>query len=117
MPFENELVSIELSLATMDSLYLYIAKVNGQPISGFDIQIRDGVVSNVTMQKLKSSIRVLTTDYLAAGGDRMNFFADSITHINSGLKLRDAIMQHVIKEEAAGRSITKSLDGRISDGK
>jgi hypothetical protein len=53
-------------------------------------------------------VKVLTSDYLANGGDKMSFFQNKEQY-KLGLKLRDAIIDHCEKND----TITANLDGRI----
>ena len=53
-------------------------------------------------------IRVLTSDYLANGGDKMWFFKDR-EQIKVGVKLRDAIIDHCSKSD----TISSKLDNRL----
>lgn len=126
MPFENELVVITLSPEKANDLFGYIAKktVNrgtrkqGVPVSGNvkvllngkfpkDIYINDEPF-------VGKEYKVITSDYLANGGDYMSFFLNPIKYEKVGIKLRDAIMQHVIDEGKADRPIDSKLDKRIS---
>ena len=59
-------------------------------------------------------VKVLTSDYLAGGGDKMNFFLDPIKTERVGIKLRDAIIKYCIQENAKGKQLTGKLDGRIT---
>jgi hypothetical protein len=54
-------------------------------------------------------IRVLTSDYLANGGDKMSFFNNK-NQLKVGLKIRDAIINYCKSEQ----TISSKLDGRIT---
>ena len=78
MPFENELVVLELNKDDYIGLLNYIGSRGGEPFSGITIAInKDGkILSNswpVNFEK-GEKVRVLTSDYLANGGDEMSFF-------------------------------------------
>ena len=57
--------------------------------------------------------KILSSDYLAHGGDDMTFFLDPIKYENVGIKLRDAIIKYFEEEEKKGRSINSKIEGRI----
>ena len=116
MPFENELVVIELDEESFTGLLEYITKRGGEPFSGMRIIAKekeykingiDGVDNYFASQEIKK-IRVLTSDYLANGGDKMKFFKDKKQY-KSGIKIRDAIIDYCTRTD----TIDVEIDGRI----
>ena len=112
MPFENELVVLELNKDDYIGLLNYIGSRGGEPFSGITIAInKDGkILSNswpVNFEK-GEKVRVLTSDYLANGGDEMSFFHEKEQQ-KVGLKLRDAIIDYCSKTD----TIDVQLDNRI----
>jgi 5'-nucleotidase len=96
MPFENELVVLELNKTEMLDLKAYFNFTKGQPIAfAVDFSLND------------SLFLVLTTDYLANGGDKMKFFKDKVQH-KVGIKMRDALINYCIKKD----TISSNLDER-----
>jgi 5'-nucleotidase len=96
MPFENELVVLELNKTEMLDLKAYFNFTKGQPIAfADDFSLND------------SLFLVLTTDYLANGGDKMKFFKDKVQH-KVGIKMRDALINYCIKKD----TISSNLDER-----
>ena len=112
MPFENELVVLELDKEDYLGLLDYICKRGGEPFSGINITMdKEGnVLSNSWPVNFENNekVKVITSDYLANGGDKMSFFQNKKQY-KVGLKLRDAIIDHCIKTD----TITSTLDGRI----
>ena len=60
------------------------------------------------MTNIHSEIRVLTSDYLANGGDNMTFFRNK-KQTKVGMKVRDAIINYCISKD----TITSKIDNRI----
>ena len=112
MPFENELVVLELNKEDYLGLLDYICKRDGEPFSGINITMnKEGNVINNTWPvnfENNEKVKVLTSDYLANGGDKMSFFQNKEQY-KVGLKLRDAIIDHCTITD----TITTTLDGRI----
>ena len=112
MPFENELVVLELNKEDYLGLLDYICKRGGEPFSGINITMnKEGNVINNTWPvnfENNEKVKVLTSDYLANGGDKMSFFKNKEKY-KLGLKLRDAIIDHCEKND----TIISRLDGRI----
>ena len=112
MPFENELVVLELNKDDYIGLLNYIGNRGGEPFSGITITMnKDGkIISNSWPVDFKNGekVRVLTSDYLANGGDKMSFFHTKEQQ-KVGLKLRDAIIDYCRKTD----TIDVKLDNRI----
>lgn len=126
MPFENQLVVVTLSAKKANNLFKYIAEktVNGGtrkqgvPLSGnVKITLNEKFPKDIYINGspfVGKEYKVITSDYLANGGDYMSFFLNPIKYEKVGIKLRDAIMKHVIDEKKAGNSLNAELDKRIS---
>ena len=112
MPFDNELVVLELNKEDYLGLLDYICKRGGEPFSGINITMdKEGNVINNSWPvnfENNEKVKVITSDYLANGGDKMSFFQNKEQY-KVGLKLRDAIIDHCTKTD----TITATLDGRI----
>jgi len=125
MPFENELVVITINGQKYYDLIKYLIN-SPQPIAGaFSIKykaipdknsIKYGeVFFNVEKNYgSKGTIKIITTDYLANGGDKMNFFLNPIRVEPLGIKLREAIIQYCMELNKKGNQLTGKLDGRIT---
>ena len=96
MPFENELVVLSLSLDDVDDLMNYLNHTGGQPSAFSD-----------WFQIDELPFYVLTTDYLANGGDKMRFFNNKYQNV-LGVKMRDAIIQYCSQKD----TIASQLDNR-----
>ena len=138
MPFENELVILELNVSEIFELVEYIYS-RGEPFSGLNIYSLDSIEiidskdilhrknNNITVWMYASdcrernyiplgkddinsyTLKVLTSDYLANGGDKMSFFNNK-NQLKVGLKIRDAIINYCKLEQ----TISSKLDGRIT---
>ena len=113
MPFDNELVIVTLTKEKAKDLIQYLYNIGGQPISGNRLIFTSSVDDVFNQLNFGSTFNVVTTDYLANGGDKMDFFLNPIKIENTQLKLRDAIIEHCIEEQKKGNKITSALDGRI----
>jgi 2',3'-cyclic-nucleotide 2'-phosphodiesterase (5'-nucleotidase family) len=121
MPFDNELVVITITKENAMKLFRYIAMTGGQPAAGFQLEIKpDKTPGKITINGMPfdsiTSYRVVTSDYLANGGDKMDFFKNPIESYHTGLKIRDALIEHCIAENKKGKKIGGRLDGRIYYG-
>ena len=115
MPFENELVVLELNKSDFEGMLEYILSRGGEPFSGMKFnsskESRELKVfslgENFNLNK-EDKVRVLTSDYLANGGDKMWFFKYK-EQIKVGIKLRDAIIDYCSKSD----TISSKLDNRL----
>ena len=111
MPFENELVVLNLHKDEFYQMLKYVTKRGGEPLGGIKVvQSKDTIryTLNNKVSIYKDSISVLTTDYLANGGDKMNFFKNKVQK-KLNIKLRDAIINYCKKQD----TLNIILDQRI----
>ncbi len=107
MPFENELVIVEIPNSSFSEVLDYLKISGGHPISNIKLYIKDNKID--CSLKSEQSIKIVTSDYLANGGDKMFFFADSISMIKSGLKIREVL----IAECKSVDTLVTTLDNRF----
>ena len=119
MPFENELIVLSMNGAVMKQLLNYIVSKGGVPVSGLRMKIKnkeaaDAMINNVPFDSTKT-YKAVTSDYLANGGDDLAFLADIKQREYVNLKIRDAIIEHILQLTKDGKMIDPKLDGRISN--
>lgn len=120
MPFENELVVLKINGDVVKKIFNFIASKDGAPVSGARFRIKDKraidiVIQNEPLDSTKT-YRVLTSDYLANGGDSFDMITDADREpVN--LKVRDAIIQFLEVLGKEGKKISVKTDERISYAK
>lgn len=119
MPFENELVVLELSGDSVKRLAEFIARTGGQPVGGLRMGIENNrpVAVQIAGKPLDTSrsYKLLTYDYLANGGDNSPGLGNPINRINLGKKVRESLIDYVTEQTKAGKHINMQLDGRITN--
>lgn len=117
MPFENEMCVLTFSGNSLKNLFDYLAKSGGAPVAGVKMGIENGNPVNIMVNGLSfdtaKTYRVVTSDYLANGGDKYSFLRDTLERSDLGIKIRDAIIQYITEEKKAGRPLDAKFDGRI----
>jgi len=118
MPFENELVIVWLKGDKLTELLQYFAGMGGEGVSGIRMEIKEKKAVNITVggkpldtEKLYS---IATNDYLAGGNDKMIQLAQNVKRINTGIKVRDMLLNYIKSETKKGNMIQSKLDGRIT---
>lgn len=118
MPFENELMVFSLKGEDVQSLLNFIANSGGQPIAGLKLTINDKKPVNALINGRpfdpSKNYRVLTSDYIAGGGDGLNSFKNPVESKVLGLKIRDALIMYIKEKQAAGEKVSSKLDRRVS---
>lgn len=97
MPFDNEIVIVKLIPAQVKAMLTYLFTKHGQPISnalGLLASDENKLDIGGKSYNFESDIYVVTSDYLAKGGDKMNFFKSS-KMIQTGILMRDALLTYV----------------------
>lgn len=118
MPFENEIDVIKLSPDKVDEMFSYLNEVGGQPVSGITMTVSSSPGSTRYQledgESIDEYMYVVTSDYLAEGGDKMEFFKDPLARIRTGIKIRDAIIDDFRVTGLSGKTLKSDLNGRIS---
>jgi 2',3'-cyclic-nucleotide 2'-phosphodiesterase (5'-nucleotidase family) len=117
MPFENELVIVYLKGNNLNELCQYFASMGGEGVSGlhFKIENKKAIDIQIGGQPLVANklYSIATNDYLAGGNDKMEVLALYEKRINSGIKIRNMLLEYIKSETAKGKEIRAELDGRI----
>jgi 2',3'-cyclic-nucleotide 2'-phosphodiesterase (5'-nucleotidase family) len=118
MPFDNEIVIVTLTGKKTWDLLRYLAASGGQPVAGLKMGIKpDKTPGTVLIQgqpfDSTKTYMVMTSDYLANGGDKMDFFRNPLQLETTGLKIRDALLEYCMTQKALGKTIHPVPDGRL----
>lgn len=89
MPFENEIVILKLNTIYIDSLQNFIRTKGGEPMS-------DNINSlKKVATRDQDYFYLVTSDYMANGGDNYSFLTRATERVDTGVKIRDAILAYV----------------------
>jgi 2',3'-cyclic-nucleotide 2'-phosphodiesterase (5'-nucleotidase family) len=100
MPFENSAIVVELNGKQLIELARFIInEKKPHPLSGIEFTINNknepiNIFIRGKALDLNKNYFVVTSDYLANGGDNMIFFKKGISKINLDYKLRTIIIDH-----------------------
>ena len=118
MPFENELVIVYLQGAGVVELLEYISAKGGVPVSDLRMSLKSEQLkkSFIAGNEFNSAAtyRVLTSDYLANGGDAMTVFSKNIKTVSTQIKVRDAIIEYLQYIQKNNDTLHPLTDGRIT---
>lgn len=118
MPFENELVCLILTGEKTKKLLDFMASKGGMPVAGVRFKINGKEAEDISFSGKDFDIAkeyiVVTSDYLASGGDELGFLT-SAEKIILNLKVRDGIIEYLLDEQKQNRSITVIKDGRVQN--
>ena len=100
MPFENNLVVLALKSDQILEMTSYIIKEKKpHPLTGMTFTIsKDNTAKNIQIQgkplETNKTYYVATNDYLANGGDSMNFFLKAVQKYDLDYKLRNVLIDY-----------------------
>lgn len=116
MPFENSLVVLQCDGSDVEKIINFIASKGGGPVGGIRFSISNGAPNNITIGDQpfdgKKKYRVLTSDYLANGGDNFSFLT-GLKRDDLNLKVRDAIIDDLRSMGMTNTILKVNTDGRI----
>lgn len=117
MPFENEMVVLQLKASDLLTILNRIAEEGGEGVSNIQMDVRNGKITSLTIAGKPldetKTYWVATIDYLADGNSGMTAFKTALQRIDTHVKLRDAYISQIEKLTAQGKQVTSQLDGRI----
>lgn len=107
MPFDNEIVWVELPVSVLIEIEEYLIASGGEPIAGAGMVKGKLIVDGVDDKTEK--VWVITSDYLMNGGDKMDFFSKKLSSLYTGVLLRDAL----IDEAKRQRTLVVNTENRM----
>lgn len=117
MPFENELVLLQLTGSQVSELVNFISSRGGEGVSGISFGMRSGRAVAIMVQgkplEKDSTYWMVTNDYIANGGDGMKVLTNASQRVVTGAKIRDVIINHLRNLKLKGQIVTAKIDGRI----
>ena len=117
MPFDNQIVLVEVSGEVVKKFCDYLSVRNGWPVAGIKFEIVDkkfskNIIINGEPLDLNKKYLVGVSDYVVNGGDKCDFFK-SLPQTNNAVLLRDIILAGARAQTKAGKQLDAQLDDRI----
>lgn len=102
MPFENEVVVVELSGIQLKELFTYLSSGTAHPISNLQLVLNpDNSIKKQLIQGTEivddETYFIATSDYLQNGGDNMTFLQKPISILHLDYKIRTALIDYFKK--------------------
>jgi 2',3'-cyclic-nucleotide 2'-phosphodiesterase (5'-nucleotidase family) len=117
MPFENEVVLLKLSGTQFKDMCYKIVEKGGIPIGSMRLTMKGKTPTDITINgKAFDETKdywVVTSDYLANGGDSYNFFKNAKERKIMNVLLRTMIINYCEDITKLDQTIKPKLDGRI----
>ena len=114
LPFENTSTVVKLTGKKILELLEYLNSENkAHPSSGIKIEFINNKINSVLIGGKKFDVKkkyyVLTSNYLQAGGDKMNFFTNPLELYSLNTNIREVLIDHISKIKI----VEGKLDKRI----
>lgn len=116
--FDNTITFIELKGSDLKEIFNAYARLGGAGLSSnVKLIIEDKKVKEVTIDDKTidngKTYNIVTLDYLADGNDSMTALLQAVSVNDTGITLRDMMIDWVKEQSRQGKMIESSLDGRI----
>ena len=118
MPFDNLLLLQQMKGTVLQQLLNLAAAKGGWPLAGITMQIKDKKAVNIKVggQPLdpNATYTIANSDFIANGGDNADMLR-TIPQITNGYLMRDAIIDYIRKQKAAGKEISSTIENRVTN--
>ncbi|MDR1368754.1 MAG: 5'-nucleotidase C-terminal domain-containing protein [Dysgonamonadaceae bacterium] len=116
--FDNLLVVLDLEGKYVKQLFKYYASNKGEGVSSdVQLKIKDKKIESLSIGGKpvndNQTYRIATLDYLADGNSGMSALTKATKILDTGITLRDVMIDYVRKCTAEGKKINSKLDNRI----
>lgn len=117
-PFDNLIVLLEINSKDLLLFLDLVAGKGGWPCAGITYQIKNNKPVNVQLRGAPLDENTVYTialvDYIANGGDNCDMLKD-LPQQNKGYLFRDAIIDYFTDLNNSGKTITSSIEKRVSN--
>ena len=118
MPFDNLLILQKIKGNVLQQVLDLMAARGGWPVAGIRMQISNNKAVNVLVggQPLdpEKLYTIANSDFIANGGDNADMLRP-VPQITNGYLMRDAIIDYIKKQKAAGKEISSTLGNRVTN--
>ncbi|MDB5243172.1 MAG: 5-nucleotidase protein [Spirosoma sp.] len=119
MPFDNQLVVLTLTGTMLEQLLNHFANGNKLVVGGLRARLHDGKTQSVTFTNGRTlrpneTYTIVTSDYVADGGDNASFLKNPVRRETLNYLMRDALIDYFRQQGKSGQPINPTSDGRIS---
>jgi len=116
--FDNTITFLELKGVDVKKMFDAYARIGGAGISGnVKLVVKSRKVESVLIDGKaiddNKIYKIVTLDYLADGNDNMQAFKNAVSADNTGVTLRDIMIDWVRQRTREGECVESRLDGRI----
>ena len=117
-PFNNYVTVLDVKGTALRKIFNRMAtKGSVQPISGVTLKIDDNTLTEckIAGKPLENNrtYKVATIDFLVTGGDGMDFGDGIVARNDTGVTLREALIEILKQKMAAGEELDLHKDGRV----
>lgn len=119
MPFDNQLVVLTVTGEMLQQMLNHFANGNKLVVGGLRAKLRDGKAQSVTFTNGRTlqpseTYTIVTSDYVADGGDNAGFLKNPVKRESLNYLMRDALIDYFRQQGKSGQPLTPTSDGRIS---
>ena len=99
MPFDNTIVIAQLGASKVMTLLETLHQTKGQPLSNAKVILSENSgllkIGGEDGDEMTDDVFIVTSDYLANGGDRMDFFNFPVKRWDTGILIRDVLIEYI----------------------
>lgn len=113
MPFDNTITIVKIKGEAVRDLTTYLFEMNGQPVSNAKFELSNDFRKMDLSDEFNfatSDLYIITSNYLAGGGDNMDFLENANEKWDAGILLRDVFIDYIRETNLI---TNPGIDGRM----
>ena len=117
-PFENTLVILDMEGKDVRELFDNFARrARVEAVGNVTVEADNGTLRTLTIDGApfdpNRRYKVATIDFLLGGGDGVAALRNAVSVTETGITIRDAVLQYISTLQSEGKDLTTSIDGRV----
>jgi len=117
LPFDNKIVVLTIKGDSVNKLFKYLASRNGEIIAGASYGIKTDkpyniIINNIAFDSTRL-YKLVTSDYLADGGDNMIFLSNPLKSELIDYNIRDFVIKYMRNQTSKGIVLNPKSDNRV----
>ena len=117
-PFENALVILEMEGKDVEELFNHFARTGRvEAVGNVRAEVKNGAIQKLLIAGQPfdphKRYKMATIDFLLGGGDNVAVLKNALSVVDTGIMIRDAVVEYISMLKSQGKDISAPIEGRV----